>query len=156
MAKHFVDEHLEELARLADTAGAQVVGTLTQQLDRPHPATYLGTGKVEELKLRIQELDATLVIFDDELTPAQGKNIEEIVRTRVMDRAELILDIFATRARSSEARMQVELAQLEYMLPRLTRMRTHLERCAVVSACAVPAKRSWKPTAGSSSIASAC
>jgi GTP-binding protein HflX len=105
-----------------------VVGTLTQQLDRPHSATYLGTGKVEELKLRIQELGATLVIFDDELTPAQGKNIELIVNTRVMDRAELILDIFATRARSSEARMQVELAQLEYMLPRLTRMWTHLEK----------------------------
>lgn len=104
------------------------MGTLTQQLDRPHPATYLGTGKVEELKLRIQELGATLVIFDDELTPAQGKNIELIVNTRVMDRAELILDIFATRARSSEARMQVELAQLEYMLPRLTRMWTHLEK----------------------------
>jgi GTP-binding protein HflX len=123
-----VDEHLEELARLADTAGAQVVGTLTQQLDRPHPGTYLGSGKVEELKLRIQELGATLVIFDDELTPAQGKNVEQVVRTRVMDRAELILDIFATRARSSEARMQVELAQLEYLLPRLTRMWTHLEK----------------------------
>jgi len=105
-----------------------VVGTLTQQLDRPHPGTYLGSGKVEELKLRIQELGATLVIFDDELTPAQGKNIEQVVRTRVMDRAELILDIFATRARSSEARMQVELAQLEYLLPRLTRMWTHLEK----------------------------
>ncbi|WP_306522352.1 GTPase HflX [Gemmatimonas sp.] len=127
-AKHYVDEHLEELARLADTAGAQVVGTLTQQLDRPHPGTYLGSGKVEELKLRIQELGATLVIFDDELTPAQGKNVEQVVRTRVMDRAELILDIFATRARSSEARMQVELAQLEYLLPRLTRMWTHLEK----------------------------
>jgi GTP-binding protein HflX len=127
-AKHFVDEHLEELARLADTAGAQVVGTLTQQLDRPHPATYLGSGKVDELKVRIQELGATLVIFDDELTPAQGKNVEVIVGTRVMDRAELILDIFATRARSSEARMQVELAQLEYLLPRLTRMWTHLEK----------------------------
>lgn len=126
--KHVVDEHLEELARLADTAGAEVVGTLTQQLDRPHPGTYLGSGKVEELKLRIQELGATLVIFDDELTPAQGKNIEQIVHTRVMDRAELILDIFATRARSSEARMQVELAQLEYLLPRLTRMWTHLEK----------------------------
>jgi len=75
-AKHHVDEHLEELARLADTAGAIVVGTLTQQLDRPHAATYLGSGKVEELKLRIQELGATLVIFDDELTPAQGKNVE--------------------------------------------------------------------------------
>ncbi len=105
-----------------------MVGTLTQQLDRPHPGTYLGSGKVEELKLRIQELGATLVIFDDELTPAQGKNIELVVRTRVMDRAELILDIFATRARSSEARMQVELAQLEYLLPRLTRMWTHLEK----------------------------
>lgn len=127
-AKLYVDEHLEELARLADTAGAVVVGTLTQQLDRPHPATYLGTGKVEELKLRIEELGATLVIFDDELTPAQGKNVEAVVRTRVMDRAELILDIFATRARSSEARMQVEVAQLEYLLPRLTRMWTHLEK----------------------------
>ncbi|MBL0939786.1 MAG: GTPase HflX [Gemmatimonadaceae bacterium] len=127
-AKHHVDEHLEELARLADTAGAQVVGTLTQQLDRPHPGTYLGSGKVEELKLRIQELNATLVIFDDELSPAQSRNVEQIVHTRVMDRAELILDIFATRARSSEARMQVELAQLSYMLPRLTRMWTHLEK----------------------------
>ena len=113
---------------MADTAGAIVVGTLTQQLDRPHPATYLGTGKVDELGQRIQELGATLVIFDDELSPAQGKNIEGLVRTRVMDRAELILDIFATRARSNEARMQVELAQLEYMLPRLTRLWTHLEK----------------------------
>jgi GTP-binding protein HflX len=123
-----VDEHLEELGRLADTAGALVVGTLTQHLDRPHPGTYLGSGKVEELTLRIKELGATLVIFDDELSPAQGKNLEQAVGTRVMDRAELILDIFATRARSSEARMQVELAQLEYMLPRLTRMWTHLEK----------------------------
>ncbi len=105
-----------------------VVGTLTQQLDRPHPATYLGSGKVEELKALIQTLQATLVIFDDELSPAQGKNVETIVGTRVMDRAELILDIFATRARSNEARMQVELAQLEYMMPRLTRMWTHLEK----------------------------
>ena len=123
-----MDEHLEELARLADTAGAIVVGTLTQQLDKPHPGTYLGKGKVEELRELITSLGATLVIFDDELTPAQGKNIEEVVHTRVMDRAELILDIFATRARSSEARMQVEVAQLEYLLPRLTRMWTHLEK----------------------------
>ncbi len=123
-----MDEHLEELARLADTAGAQVLGTFTQQLDRPHPATYLGSGKVEELGDRIRELDATLIIFDDELSPAQAKNIEDAVHTRVMDRAELILDIFAVRARSNEARMQVELAQLEYMLPRLTRMWTHLEK----------------------------
>jgi GTP-binding protein HflX len=127
-ARYQVDEHLEELGRLADTAGALVVGTLTQHLDRPHPGTYLGSGKVEELTLRIKELGATLVIFDDELSPAQGKNLEQAVGTRVMDRAELILDIFATRARSSEARMQVELAQLEYLLPRLTRMWTHLEK----------------------------
>jgi GTPase len=127
-ARHHVDEHLEELERLADTAGAQVVGTLTQQLDRPNPATYLGKGKVEELKDKLREVDGTLVIFDDELSPAQSKNVEQHVGTRVMDRAELILDIFATRARSNEARMQVELAQLQYMLPRLTRMWTHLEK----------------------------
>ncbi len=123
-----VDEHLEELGRLADTAGVQVVGTLTQQIDRPHAGTYLGKGKVEELRQRIADAKASLVIFDDELTPAQGKNLEEELKTRVMDRAELILDIFAVRARSSEAKMQVELAQLEYMLPRLARMWAHLER----------------------------
>ena len=119
---------MAELARLADTAGAEICGTLTQQIDKPHVGTYLGSGKLDELRERVNELGATLVIFDDELSPTQGKNIETIVGTRVMDRAELILDIFATRARSSEARMQVELAQLNYMLPRLTRMWTHLEK----------------------------
>jgi GTPase len=127
-ARHHVDEHLEELEQLADTAGAVVVGSLTQQIDRPNPATYLGKGKIDELGALIGEKDASLIIFDDELTPAQGKNIEDATGKRVMDRAELILDIFATRARSSEAKMQVELAQLEYMLPRLTRMWTHLEK----------------------------
>jgi len=127
-SRHNVDEHLEELARLADTAGAEVVGELTQQLDRPHPATYLGKGKIEELRQRIDDKDVSLLIFDDELSPAQGRNIEQATGQRVMDRAELILDIFATRARTSEAKMQVELAQLEYMLPRLTRMWTHLEK----------------------------
>jgi len=127
-ARHHVTEHLEELARLADTAGAVVVGTLTQQLDRPDPSTYIGRGKVEELKALIAEKEATLVIFDDELSPAQGKNLEADVAKRVIDRAELILDIFAVRARSAEARMQVELAQLEYSLPRLVRMWTHLEK----------------------------
>ncbi|HEY0779638.1 MAG TPA: GTPase HflX, partial [Gemmatirosa sp.] len=126
--RHHVDEHLEELGRLADTAGACVVGSLTQQLDRPHPGTYLGSGKLEALRERASELDASLVLFDDELSPAQGKNIEQAIGLRVMDRAELILDIFATRARTNEAKLQVELAQLEYMLPRLTRMWTHLER----------------------------
>lgn len=123
-----MSEHLEELERLADTAGALVVGTLTQQLDRPDPSTYIGRGKVEELKSMLVAHDATLVIFDDELSPAQGKNLEGELGKRVIDRAELILDIFAVRARSAEARMQVELAQLEYSLPRLTRMWTHLEK----------------------------
>ena len=104
-----------------------MVGTLTQLVDRPHPGTYLGSGKLDELTLRIKELGATLIVFDDELTPAQARNIEQATNTRVMDRAELILDIFATRARSAEARLQVELAQLEYTLPRLTRMWTHLD-----------------------------
>jgi GTP-binding protein HflX len=127
-ARHLLTEHLEELSRLADTAGAEVVGEVTQLLDRPSPATYLGKGKLEELRHRVAEIGATLVIFDDELSPTQGKNIELELGTRVMDRAELILDIFATRARTSEAKMQVELAQLEYMLPRLARMWTHLEK----------------------------
>src|SRR6476660_1651537 len=123
-----MDEHLSELEQLADTAGAVVVGQLTQQLDRPNPATYLGKGKIDELARAISDNRATLTIFDDELTPAQGKNIEDATGQRVIDRAELILDIFATRARSSEAKMQVELAQLQYTLPRLTRMWTHLEK----------------------------
>ena len=127
-ARHRTAEHLEELARLADTAGAEVVGEVVQQIERPNPATYLGKGKVEELKQTIADLDATLLLFDDELSPSQGKNIEDITGKRVMDRAELILDIFATRARSAEAKMQVELAQLQYMLPRLTRMWAHLEK----------------------------
>lgn len=127
-AKHHTAEHLEELTRLVDTAGAIVVGEVTQQIDRPNAATYLGSGKILEVKEIIDQTDATLLIFDDELSPSQGKNIEDITGVRVMDRAELILDIFATRARSSEARMQVELAQLQYLLPRLTRMWAHLDQ----------------------------
>jgi GTP-binding protein HflX len=123
-----VDEHLRELEELADTAGAVVVGELTQQLEKPHPGTYLGSGKIDELRSLVSSSEASLVIFDDELSPSQGKNIEDAVGQRVVDRAELILDIFATRARTAEAKMQVELAQLEYMLPRLTRMWTHLEK----------------------------
>jgi GTP-binding protein HflX len=127
-ARHVAHEHLEELGRLADTAGARVVGTLTQQIDRPDPATYIGKGKLEELKALVADTNATLVIFDDELTPAQGKNLEGELAKRVIDRAELILDIFALRARTAEARMQVELAQLEYSLPRLRNLWTHLEK----------------------------
>ncbi len=122
------DEHLRELARLTDTAGGEVTGSLVQRLSAPHPKFYLGEGKARALADLVEEQGANLVIFDEELTPAQGKNLEDLLAVRVMDRSELILDIFATRARSREARMQVELAQLEYLLPRLRRMWNHLSR----------------------------
>ena len=126
-ARH-LEEHLEELTRLVDTAGADVVGRLSQQVASPNPATLLGEGKVDELRAMVADLDATLVIFDEELSPVQGANLERDLKVRVMDRPEVILDIFSTRARSHEAKLQVELAQLEYLLPRLTRMWTHLSR----------------------------
>jgi len=122
------EDHLDELARLADTAGATVVGRMTQRIQKPTPAFYLGKGKVEEVRLVAEAAGATLLLFDEELAPVQGKNLEKALDFRVMDRAELILDIFATRARSNEAKMQVELAQLEYLLPRLARMWVHLSR----------------------------
>jgi GTP-binding protein HflX len=123
-----VDEHLDELGRLADTAGAEVVGRTLQRVEAPTPNFYIGQGKVEELKDVLRDAGATLVLFDEPLSPAQGTNLEKALALRVMDRTEVILDIFATRARSAEAKMQVELAQLEYLLPRLTRMWTHLSR----------------------------
>jgi GTP-binding protein HflX len=122
------DEHLEELARLTDTAGGSVVGTVVQRIDRPNPRFYIGEGKAKELADVVQAARADLVVFDEELSPAQGKGLEDLLGVRVMDRSELILDIFATRARSKESRMQVELAQLEYLLPRLRRMWSHLSR----------------------------
>ncbi|HEX8691648.1 MAG TPA: GTPase HflX [Longimicrobium sp.] len=127
-AAQVTEEHLEELERLADTAGVDVVGTLVQRLDSPHPKFFIGEGKAEELKMQAEADGATLVIFDEELSPAQGRNLERLLNLRLMDRAELILDIFATRARSAEARAQVELAQLQYLRPRLTRMWAHLSR----------------------------
>jgi len=122
------DEHLNELRRLTDTAGGQIVGTVRQRIDRPHPRYYIGEGKADDLKEVVFQSEADLVIFDEELSPAQGKNLEDLVGVRVLDRSELILDIFSTRARSREAMMQVELAQLEYLLPRLKRMWSHLSR----------------------------
>ncbi len=123
-----VEEHLDELSRLADTAGAEIVGRACQRIEAPTPSLYIGHGKVEELKGVLQKAGSTLVLFDEELSPVQGTNLEQALAVRVMDRTEVILDIFATRARSAEAKMQVELAQLEYLLPRLTRMWTHLSR----------------------------
>jgi GTP-binding protein HflX len=122
------EEHLEELGRLADTAGVEIVGTVTQRLESPSPRLYIGEGKAAELRDEAEAAGATLALFDEELSPAQGKNLEDLTGLRIMDRAELILDIFATRARTAEAKMQVELAQLQYMLPRLTRMWAHLSR----------------------------
>jgi GTP-binding protein HflX len=124
----FADEHLDELARLADTAGASVAGRIQQVVATPNPSTYIGPGKVTDLKQLAEGEGATLVVFDEELSPAQGKALEAALGLRIMDRSELILDIFATRARSSEAKLQVELAQLEYLLPRLARMWVHLSR----------------------------
>ena len=119
---------MEELQRLADTAGAEVVGRTIQRIEAPTPNFYLGQGKVESLKGEMASAGATLMLFDESLTPVQGVKLEKSLGVRVMDRTEVILDIFATRARSHEAKLQVELAQLEYLLPRLTRMWTHLSR----------------------------
>ena len=126
--RRIVDEHLAELERLTDTAGGDVVGVLVQRVDHPTPSHFLGKGKVKELAALVREREATLVIFDEELSPVQGMNLEKSLEVRIMDRSELILDIFATRARTREAKMQVEVAQLEYLLPRLTRMWRHLSR----------------------------
>lgn len=128
MSPHQAEEHLAELARLTDTAGGDVIGVMRQRLDAPKPKYYIGEGKVDELSEAAVRAGASLIIFDEDLTPAQGKNLEDTLNVRVMDRSELILDIFATRARTKEAKMQVELAQLEYLLPRLTRMWNHLSR----------------------------
>ncbi len=119
---------LEELRGLAESAGAGVVGELTQKRPDVVPATYIGKGKLEQLQQLVQTSDADVVIFDNDLTPAQVRNLEKATQVKVLDRSELILDIFASRARTVEARMQVELAQLEYNLPRLKRMWTHLSR----------------------------
>ncbi|MFA0741804.1 MAG: hypothetical protein DFNUSKGM_001921 [Candidatus Fervidibacter sacchari] len=123
-----LEEELEELAALADTAGAEVVGVLTQTRKEIDPAYFIGQGKAEELARMCAELGADLVIFNHDLTPAQARNLEKLLNTRVVDRTELILDIFAKRARTKQAMLQVELAQLQYQLPRLRRMWQHLSR----------------------------
>ncbi|HBW86865.1 MAG TPA: GTPase HflX [Crocinitomicaceae bacterium] len=121
-------EHLDELEFLAETAGAISVAKFLQKLPYPNPRTYVGTGKIEEIRHYIKAENIEMVIFDDELSPSQLRNIERELECKVLDRTILILDIFASRARTYHAKTQVELAQLQYMLPRLTRMWTHLER----------------------------
>ena len=122
------EDSLLELEQLADTAGAEVVGALLQKLDRPDPATFVGKGKVEELKTLRQETGADLVIFDDELTASQQRNLENALQIKIVDRTALILDIFAQRARTREGQLQVELAQLEYLLPRLSQLWVQFSR----------------------------
>jgi GTP-binding protein HflX len=121
-------DYISELEFLATTAGAITVTHFFQKLPYPNPKTYVGTGKLDEIKQFIEENEINLVIFDDELSPSQLRNIERELGCKILDRTILILDIFASRARTSHAKTQVELAQLQYMLPRLTRMWTHLER----------------------------
>jgi len=121
-------EYLDELEFLTFTAGGEVVKRFFQKLERPNPKTFLGTGKMEEINLYIREHGISTVIFDDELSPSQQKNISKILDCKVLDRTNLILDIFAQRAETSYARTQVELAQCQYLLPRLSGMWTHLER----------------------------
>jgi len=124
-----VEEYLDELAFLAETAGAETVKRFTQKLAKPHPKTFVGTGKLQEIVNYVNDEKIGMVIFDDELSPSQTRNIENAFNeTKVLDRSKLILDIFAKRARTAAAKTQVELAQYEYLLPRLTRMWTHLSR----------------------------
>ncbi len=121
-------EYLEELTFLAETAGAEIRALFTQRLDVSHPKTFIGSGKLNEVREFVQKEEIDMVIFDDELTPSQLRNIEREMKCRILDRTNLILDIFAGRAQTAHAKTQVELAQYQYLLPRLTRMWTHLER----------------------------
>jgi len=123
-----VKEYLDELEFLVDTAGAKVLKRFTQKLDFPNKATFVGSGKLDEIGNYIKVTEADTVIFDDELSPTQLRNIEKILECKILDRTNLILDIFAKRAQTAHAKTQVELAQYKYMLPRLTRLWTHLER----------------------------
>ena len=121
---------MEELARLVESAEAEVVGSVTQRLKSPVSGTYVGSGKIDEIKALKESLEYDLIVVNDELTPAQLRNMERLLDTKVIDRTAIILDVFARRAQTHEGRLQVELAQLEYRLPRLTRMWTHLSRQA--------------------------
>src|SRR6056297_1813199 len=121
-------EYLDELAFLSETAGATPAGFFTQRIETPNPKTFIGSGKLQEVADFVKENEIDIVIFDDELQPTQLRNIERELKVRILDRTNLILDIFAQRAKTSHAKVQVELAQYQYLLPRLTRMWTHLER----------------------------
>jgi GTP-binding protein HflX len=126
--EHLIIEYLDELKFLAETAGATTLKTFTQKLDHPDSRTFVGKGKLEEIKNYVSRKNVELVIFDDELTGSQISNIEKELKVLVIDRSDLILDIFAARAKTAQAKVQVELAQYQYILPRLKGMWKHLER----------------------------
>ncbi len=129
MTDEIIHEHLDELELLADTAGAQIEGRITQRISKINPATFIGRGKADQIINQAKELGVKLIFFDNELSPAQIKNYHKMSeKIKVLDRSGLILDIFQKRARTKEARTQVDLAYFEYLLPRLTRQWTHLER----------------------------
>ena len=128
VSKWDLRDSMEELRELASSAGAEVVDTVIQKLAKPTAPSYIGKGKAEAIRDSVQSQRVTSVIFNDELSPAQGRNLENLFSRKVLDRTQLILVIFAQRARSREGRLQIELAQLQYLLPRLTRMWHHLSR----------------------------
>ena len=127
---HSDSDDLAELTALAESAGAVVVDRFQQKIRTINPTTYIGKGKADQLAERVKRFKADVIIFDNDLSPAQIRELEEIIHIKVLDRSELILDIFATRARTKQAQLQVELAQLEYTYPRLTRMWSHLDTVA--------------------------
>ena len=127
-SEQVINEYLDELSFLAETAGTQAVKRFYQKLPHPDSRTFLGSGKLEEIKMYIQRHPVDIVIFDDELSGSQILNIEKILKRKVIDRSDLILDIFASRAKTAQAKVQVELAQYQYILPRLKGMWSHLER----------------------------
>lgn len=140
------EESLEELSELAKTAGAQTVGTIIQNREAVHPGTYIGKGKIEEVRSLVLAMDANGVICDDELSPAQLNNLERELDCKVMDRTLLILDIFARRAVTSEGKIQVELAQLRYRSARLVGLRESLSRLGGGIGTRGPGEKNWKPT----------
>lgn len=137
---------MEELASLTETAKGTVQATLSQKRDRIHPSTYIGKGKVEELRALEEETEANIIIFNDELSPSQVRNLSKDISARIIDRTQLILDIFAQRARSKEGKLQVELAQLQYLLPRLGGQGTQLSRLGAGIGTRGPGKPSLRPT----------
>ena len=154
--EHQVKDYLEELKFLAETAGAICIKKFTQKLQHPDSRTFLGKGKLEEIKRFVEGKDVRIIIFDDELSGSQITNIEKILDVKTIDRSDLILDIFARRAKTAQAKAQVELAQYQYLLPRLRGMWKHLERLGGGIGTRGPVKRKSKLTVGLCAIKFLC